>query len=171
MLEIKSCVVQEQKHGCGVACLATILGNKYSDIAKFFKTDLNEEGLDGQILMDFLSALGFDLITKAAVYYGNGYNTITSRILKPYADIHIVAGYQFIESTKVIDGKSDGHWMILTKEGKLLCPSDGKESKADWLVFDLSIGIFYPPNFDFTTLERQQNALDNSNNSTSSSNS
>ncbi len=169
MLEIESCVIQKQKRGCGVACLATVLGNTYYDIAKYFEADLDEEGIDGQTLIDFLSGMGFDIITKAASCYSSGYDKITERILKPFADIHIIAGYQFIESTKLRDGKTSGHWLILTKEGKLLCPSDGKESTTGYLVFEYNIGIFYPPNWGVTKEGEITNVVDNSNNSTNSS--
>lgn len=146
-----SCAKQEQTKGCGVACIATVLQTDYWSVARVFETKLSEEGIDGQTIMDLLSGYGFDQITKAVNYYGNGYEIISERILKPFADIHIIAGHQFIESTRGKTGTA-GHWMIMNKNGRIFCPSTGKKPTATYLVFDLNIGIFYPKSWKFNKL-------------------
>lgn len=166
MSKIESCVVQEQKRGCGAACLATILEVDYWTVANAFQADLNEEGLSGQILMDYLAGYGFDLVSKAAIYYGNGYKIISDRILRPFADIHILAGYQSIEATRGKSEISNGHWLIMDEEGTIFCPSDGKKANGNYLVFDLNIGIFYPRYWKYE--KEKQDALDSSSSSNNS---
>lgn len=159
MSKIESCVIQEHKKGCGVACVATILGVKYLSISNYFDIDLNESGISATQITEFLAGFGFDIISNSAIYYGNGYKKISECILKPFADIHIVAGYQTIDATNIKNETSSGHWMIMDEDGTIFCPSNGKELVGSWLVFDMNIGIFYPRYWKYE--EEKKDALNN----------
>jgi len=163
-------VKQEQKFGCGVACLATILECDYWKVARCFRVQLDEEGVSAQDIADFLAGYGFDIISATALYYSNGYNTISKRILKPFADIHIVGVNAFIDKSK--SGDTDGHWMIMTKDGTLYDPSTGAKFDGSFLYIDVNIGIFYPESWNLRKrLEKnKKNASNSTNNRTNSHN-
>lgn len=154
MFEIKEIVKQEEKHGCVAACIATILQTDYRSIIRCFKTDFEKQGLDLKHAANFLAGYGFDIVRKDAFFFGNGYATITSRMLKSFADIHIVSAMHYAETY----GKNitTGHALILTNKGKLFDPVTGTQKCGGYLYVDQVIGLYYPSGWEFKGVKKKK---------------
>lgn len=149
MINIKSCVIQEDKCGCIPACIATILQKTYQEVVGHFKQDFSKGGiwLDS-ITAYYLAGYGFDiywLVNK----YANDYNLDRKRMLRPFADIHIVSIKNYI------DLKS-GHAIIMTKNGLLFDPKDGKQTKENFIEVNSVLGLFYPKSWKFKKEKRNR---------------
>lgn len=127
-------VKQEHKSGCGIACIAMVMGKTYGEIVKEFLNDFDVEGMTTNLLMDYLGNAGFSIVFKQLSRW-NHKDFAREEMLRPFAPVHILA----------IKWKADtnGHFVVMDKDGTLFCPS-GKshdEVKSSYLI-DESIGIY-----------------------------
>lgn len=164
MLELKECVIQNNKNGCGIACIATVLQVPYNNVAKDWERNLDNEGVTTEEVFHYLSDHGLDMILLQQMSWSNVKKN-NERVLRPFADIHIISFKQFTD-------KKSQHAVIMDKDGKLFCPIDGKEcSLAEFYMAVDNTGIYYPKDWDFRTIKEKQNAMDSRSNSINSSNS
>lgn len=142
MINIKSCVVQEQKYGCAISCIATILRKTYWEIERHFSADFNKTGLTTKQIFDYLSGEGFDLILKQQMSWSDRLIN-NKRLSIPFADIHIL-------SYKTFSDKEILHATIMNKQGNIYCPKDGKPEnlKSVYLVVGV-MGVWYPKGWKF----------------------
>lgn len=129
-------VKQEQEAGCAIACIAMILGKSYWDIEKSFLNDFSKQGIVIQNVIDYLSANGVTVIRKG--HYGyNDREDNNKRMIKPFADIHYISFQQFVD----VD---NNHALVMTKNGKLICPTKKYEAdKINCYQIDDILGCFY----------------------------
>lgn len=129
-------IKQEQAFGCVPACLAMVLGKDYWDLIASFKHDFDKKGVPITYASEYLTDLGFGVITKE-IFDVHPRNALDKEMLKPFADAHIVGVFQFADT-------QESHAVVMTKDGEILCPSgQPAEDLLKGIYFvDKVIGIF-----------------------------
>jgi hypothetical protein len=141
MINIKSCIIQEDSCGCAIACMATILQKSYKEIKKDFYNNFIIEGLNSDRIVPYLAGYGLDITTHRANFYSD-YSIAKKRFVKPFADAHILVIKQYADNDTT-------HAILMNNKGKLLCPTDGKEFIGTFLEAWELIGIWYPKSWNF----------------------
>lgn len=129
-------VKQEEECGCAIACIAMILGKAYEQVVGDFNNDFSKQGINSEKSADYLSDSGVDVIVKA--WHGfTDRKTNNTRMLIPFADIHLVSFRQYSD----VD---HNHAIIMLKNGKLICPEKKYKIKNyNCYIVDSVIGCFY----------------------------
>lgn len=99
-IEVKSVqlIRSLDEYGCGVACLAMVMGTTYSDVAMRFATNFNLKSFKPKWYETFLYDHGCTIIKKrlrVGVHIASAY--MSGVMLKPFAPIHIVSINQSAE--------------------------------------------------------------------------
>lgn len=104
-------VKQRNSCDCGIAAIATVLGATYEEVIKDFSTDFSQEGIDVDLMCQYIAGRGFSSIRKKVDYW---LNTKFGReeLFTPFAPIHVV---HLIEK---IDLKYS-HVIIMDQDGSL----------------------------------------------------
>src|ERR1051326_6614898 len=88
-------VIQEDDSGCAVACLAMVAGATYQAVASNFFVDLDKRGLTVGAMKEWLTQHGIAWIEKTrGEHLGVYLYEHNARMLKPFADVHIVTVQQ-----------------------------------------------------------------------------
>ena len=108
-------VEQDEKNGCGIACLAMVLGTTYAEVRKHFETDFEKKGVPFDRLVEYLGECGHQIVKKEVLNWEHVEFT-RQEMLKPFAPMHIVNVQQQFDS-------KDRHCVVMDANGKLYCPS------------------------------------------------
>lgn len=128
-------VKQEHDKGCVVACIAMVLGWKYTDVVKEFQNDFQKQGTSYEVAKDFIIDHGFSVIEKS----GNGWYDVrehNKRMMQPFAPVHIVSVQQFIDKPK------HGHSFVMDAKGKIFEPRDSRITEVQFYVVKQVMGFF-----------------------------
>lgn len=128
-------VKQEEKCGCTIACIATVLNLTYKQVRKDFVNDFENEGMKLKNVASYLADHGKQIIHKSELYYSHK-DFGRAEMLKPFAPVHIVSIKQSFDH-------KNGHVVVMDKKGKLFCP-DGltdEEVRNSYLITD-TLGIY-----------------------------
>lgn len=111
-------VKAEQESGCGVACIAMILGMDYWSVAEKFQLgfDRRDRGLTPKQAMQFICDHGLTAVTKTVENYDYK-DQHRKEMLRPFADIHLVSFLPFFDS-------KSGHAVVMLKNAKILDPME-----------------------------------------------
>ncbi len=112
-------VLQEDKFGCGIACMAMVLDKEYSEVLKDFKTDFSSDGITTEQLMNYLGDKGFSVLLKQITHY-NDIDFARTEMLKPFADFHIISVHPYFDAEMY-------HFVVMDNKGKIYCPSGSSE--------------------------------------------
>jgi hypothetical protein len=114
-------IKSEDECGCTIACIATVLGRSYQDVRKDFETDFTKEGLEPDVVKDYLIEQGCSIFYKeASSFIHNDFKREESLI--PFAPIHIL----------VVDIAFDAdstHMVVMDEKGKIYCPGGFTEDE------------------------------------------
>lgn len=129
-------IKQKDKCGCAVACVAMVTGKSYKDIAFDFNQGFSEQGLVLDQTIEYLGNAGFSIIHKEIKHWMN-ISFGRSELLKPFAPVHV------IRTVDKFDSES-GHLAVMTKKGKILCPSgvSDKVIRRDSYAITDCIGLY-----------------------------
>ena len=128
-------VKKEDASGCAPACLAMITGKTYREVANAFDKDFDTDGLTKDEMIHYLDECGFQVIYKnVKVYHDQRFGR--EELLTPFAAAHIVGIRHY-------SNKEDGHVVVMTSKGKMLCP-DGmtEDSVYDAYIVEDVIGVY-----------------------------
>lgn len=129
-------VKQRNKCDCGIAAAATVLGITYEEVIKDFSTDFSQEGIDIDMMCQYISSRGFSNIRKKVDYWLNK-DFGREELLIPFAPIHV------IHLMEKIDLKFS-HVIIMDKEGNLFdvdSTEDASVFKNSYRIIE-TIGFF-----------------------------
>lgn len=107
--------IQKDVNGCGIACLATVVGVSYDQLAAEWRKQHGdfEKGLYPDEVHRFLWAIGCFVLRK--------YRRIPEHCAdwppKPFAEIHIVE--------VIVKGSRRTHYVLMDEHGTLFDPVDG----------------------------------------------
>jgi hypothetical protein len=107
-------VRQEERAGCVVACAAMVTGESYREVAASFGSNLVDDGVNMDHARDYVCDRGFAAVEATA----HGYMDVRAsnrRMLRPFADVHIVRVLPKVDSTI-------GHALLMDRRGKLYDP-------------------------------------------------
>ena len=127
-------VKQEDKSGCTVACIATVMGKTYQEVKADFANDFIEDGVSIEQVAEYISDHGYETLLKSVLYRLDRH-TGRKWIMEPFAPVHIVR----------VRYKSDtvNHVVVMDKKGVFYDP-DGQtdeQIRESYLVMG-SLGIF-----------------------------
>ena len=129
-------VVQKDKYGCFIACIAMVTGKSYDEIKSMFPFDINENrGADEFTQRSLLFELGY----ISQTFYETIAHTQKKREwpMKPFASWHIVS---------VITKANTPHVVFMDKNGLLIDPLDGDcKSFEDYSKINHIIAIWKKP--------------------------
>lgn len=132
-----SFVKQDDLCGCAAACIAMVLGKTYAEVAADFNNDFHDNGIALEDTMSYLSDFGVRVIRKEIIYYGLDVKFGREEILKPFAPVHIIRVKPKFDSTT-------GHLIVMTKDGRLLCPDGSSEDKIHSFYSVTTVLGLYP---------------------------
>jgi hypothetical protein len=107
-------VKQEHRAGCAVACAAMLTGQSYAEVAASFASNLVDDGVQLESARDYVCDRGFAAVAATP----HGYMDVRAnnrRMLRPFADVHIVRVLQHVDS-------SIGHALVMDRRGRLYDP-------------------------------------------------
>lgn len=128
-------VKQEDECGCVAACIAMVLGKTYQDVTKDFINDFKTKGINVELLISYLADHDLGVIHKKIAFYAHK-DQFREELFKPFAPIHIVRIVWAAD-------QEDGHVVVMTEDGKLLCPSGATEEdvRSSYTVLEV-LGIY-----------------------------
>lgn len=127
----------QQKHelGCAVASIAMVLDREYDEIDLLFERSFDKQGLKSEQVRSIVCEHGFSVIEKRADGFMNVQRS-NERMLKPFADIHIVTAQPYADSKL-------NHCFVMDAKGKIYDPSRGvnPDPTGYYCVFNV-LGFF-----------------------------
>lgn len=128
-------VLQDDPYGCGVACIATVLGKPYAMVAKDWVTDFNANGLDLDTIIEYLMHHGKSILMKHVACFQHK-DFLRDEMLRPFAPIHIIRVLPCIDSV-------NAHVVVMTSDGTIHCPGGTEESdiRASYIISHV-LGIY-----------------------------
>lgn len=129
-------VRQEDDYGCAIACIAMVTGRTYKEIDFDFQNDFSKKALYLEKTLEYLGNEGFSIIHREIKRWNN-INFARREMLKPFAPVHL------LRTVDKFDSKS-GHLVVMTKKGKILCPSGARDKiirRDSYAITDV-IGLY-----------------------------
>jgi len=128
-------VQQEEPYGCGIACLAMVIGKTYQDVRSWFKNEKFDRGISTWELDMYLCEHGYAVARK----YPLTQNVVTNQPrdvwpVEPWADVHI---------WQVRTLSNTSHFIVLLRDGTVLDPFDGnRKSFGDYQMIENITAIY-----------------------------
>lgn len=110
---------QEEAYGCGIACVAMILGKTYAEVRNDFLNDFEKKGMPHSKFIDYLGDHGYSVIKKEIVFWPSTDFT-HEELLKPFAPLHLVNVQPQYDA-------ANRHSIVMDAKGKLFCPAGQSE--------------------------------------------
>lgn len=128
-------VKQDEKFGCGIAVIATVLNKTYDEVRFDFGNDFERRGMFFHQILDYLGDFGYSIVEKK-IRNWNTKDFAKKEMLRPFAPVHIVSVKQFFDGNK-------SHVVVMTDKGKILCPNGAtdKQIRECYLV-DQIAGLY-----------------------------
>lgn len=128
-------VAQDDAYGCGIACIAMVLGRPYADVAKDWITDFTTNGIDLDTIIEYLMHHGKSILMKHIACFQHK-DFLRDEMLRPFAPIHIIRVMPCIDS-------AHSHVVVMTEDGKIYCPggTSEEEIKSSYIVSHI-LGIY-----------------------------
>ena len=125
-------VKQEEARGCGIACVAMVLGKSYKTVRNDFENDFEKKGLGFDKFIDYLLDHGLQAIKKEVRGWSHR-DFARKEMLKPFAPIHIINVQPQYDS-------KDRHAVVMDAKGKLYCPSGAteKEIRETYIIHEVA---------------------------------
>lgn len=131
---------QEESKGCGIACIATVLGRTYESVRNDFLGDVGEEGLSLEQIMDYIGDHQRTLVHKYVRNYSHK-DICKNELLVPFAPIHVLRTIPYANS-------GVGHLAILDGNGVIHCPDGFTDEfiRGSYAITDV-VGIYKDTDF------------------------
>ncbi|MCA1615039.1 MAG: hypothetical protein LC795_15585 [Acidobacteria bacterium] len=128
-------VKQEHLKGCVIACCAMITGQTYDQVAAHFRGNRDEDGVQLQHALRYITDHGF----AAQQVTAHGYNDLRDsnrRMLRPFADAHLVNVLPCVNS-------DIGHALVMDGSGRLHDPEvPGEVDPMRFYFVNMVVGVY-----------------------------
>lgn len=128
-------VKQEDPKGCAIACIATVLGRTYAEVAQHFHPSFRDGGIKFEHTIEYLGEQGMRLL-RCQIIANSADVRLRETLLMPFAPVHLVRMFEFTDT-------ENGHLVVMDDRGRFHCP-DGMsdtEIRGSYLFTDC-LGIW-----------------------------
>jgi hypothetical protein len=128
-------ILQEERFGCTIACMAMVLDQTYAQVRQYFETDFDKDGLDFEKIVEFLGDNGLSILHKKSLNYAHK-DIHRKELFKPFAPAHIVRVLPQFDN-------EFAHVIAMDSKGKIFCPSGETDAtiRSCYSVTD-TIGLY-----------------------------